>query len=265
MHVAPRYVVLLRIEVLQLLHNSIIDPHNSVYLQIVVATEDGNKKGHVHVQSAWTMPAANYPELGKDMAALMRLLCDVERGGQHPWNVVVKAYAENVALQPTLSKVTFPGLAGYCVKQRNESANFTCGSLSKALHECHQVPGDGHLTVLSRIRDKTPMDCYLCRCLRENVSDAEYDECNSSYDVFRQSVTGQRTPLNFYTIMNIATNYARGVIPKYEVAVETAIIWLLQTRRYYFDARMAMYGGVYSPVAVHMCALLPSLFRVSQA
>jgi len=95
-------------------------------MQIIACTAEGTKKGNVHVQSAWVMPMANYPDTGKDIAALIRLLCDFKRGNTRPWNVVVHAHAEDPHLQANLSKVTFLGLQGYCCKQRNESAAYEC-------------------------------------------------------------------------------------------------------------------------------------------
>jgi len=71
--------------------------------------------------------------------------------------------------------------------------------------------------------------------------------------VYRQSLTGNRIPLTDTNIFSIASNYAKGVVPKYQVSVETAVVWLMATFRYYFDARMAKYAGTFVPVAAHMC------------
>jgi hypothetical protein len=93
----------------------------------------------------------------------------------------------------------------------------------------------------------------LRRCLKTNVSEAYYDELNNTYDVYRSTLTGNRIPLTNINILTIAANYAKAMVPRYAVGVETAVLWLLSTRRYYFDGRMAMVGGVLNAAALAMC------------
>ena len=92
------------------------------------------------------------------------------------------------------------------------------------------------------------------------MSTLEYDEAHSNYDMYRQSLSGNRIPLVDTNVINLALNYAKSRVPKYQVALETAVLFLLSTRRYYFDARMAKYAGTFMPLAVHMCAPLPVTF-----
>lgn len=102
-----------------------------------------------------------------------------------------------------------------------------------------------------------------CRVLVENVSEAEYDDAAQSYDVYRQSLTGNRIALTDTNIMSLALKYAKSLVPKYQVVLETAVLFLLSMRRYFFDARMTKYAGTPVPLAAHMCA--PRLGFVSIA
>jgi hypothetical protein len=93
-------------------------------LQNIVCLEEGTKKGHLHIQSAFAMPFAPYKGIQQDLRALIRLMCGLKKGEGHSWNVVVKVHPENPALQTSLHKVTRAALFGYCTKQRNECAMF---------------------------------------------------------------------------------------------------------------------------------------------
>lgn len=99
-------------------------------MQIMACTEEGAKKGNVHVQAAWVQPFASYADLGKDLATVLRLLCGLRRrraaSNDPTWNVVVVAHDEDPARQPSLAKVTRAGAMGYCSKQRNIAASFRC-------------------------------------------------------------------------------------------------------------------------------------------
>jgi hypothetical protein len=222
----------------------------SACVQALVCTEEGNRKGNVHVQAVWAQPFPHYPELAKDLAALLRTMCGFRPGATKPWNVAVVAHPENPA-----HKLTRDALFGYASKGRNQSPNYTYAHtvLPPALLMCP-------LTILPCMSDaslsatRTRRECVdACSMRRKNVSDAQYDRFNSSYDVFRQSLTANRIGLTHLNIFVIASNYARGVVPKYIVALETAIIWVLATRRYFLDSRMALMGNIYHAVALAMC------------
>lgn len=89
-----------------------------------------------------------------------------------------------------------------------------------------------------------------CRMLRFQVSDAQYDECNSEYNCFKTNLTGQRIPLTPYNFLTVAANYAAGVMPKYDVAIETAVLWCIASNKYYLDAKFANCGSHFHSVAL---------------
>ena len=92
----------------------------------------------------------------------------------------------------------------------------------------------------------------LCRCVRHNVSDTEYDEFTKAYDLYRRSLTGNRIPLYATTIQEIAMNWSRGFSAKYHMHVDTAVHLLLVSGKYYFHGSLARVNGGFE---MDMCAL----------
>lgn len=69
-----------------------------------------------------------------------------------------------------------------------------------------------------------------CRVLVENVGEPEYDNAAQSYDICRQSLTGNRIALTDTNIMaSLALNYAKSRVPEYQVALETANLFRKET------------------------------------
>ena len=95
-------------------------------MQAVVALEEGDRNMHAHVQAAAAIILVPYDTANRDVAALLRLLCDFRTGSEHRWALKVVLHPEETAEQRALHKVTRRGLFSYCLKQRFTSIIFRC-------------------------------------------------------------------------------------------------------------------------------------------
>lgn len=95
----------------------------------------------------------------------------------------------------------------------------------------------------------------VCMCLRHNVSDEEYESYTKAYDMYRKSLTANRTPLYATTLPELAMNWSRGFSAKYHMHVDTAARLLLQTGQYWLHSSFAKLGGAFDPLKLDMCAL----------
>ena len=87
-----------------------------------------------------------------------------------------------------------------------------------------------------------------------NVTEAELADAETDYNGCQPALTGNRVPLHSTNLVIQAANFASAMMPKYEVSIEVAIIWMLRTRRYYLDPRLAMVGNGYDPSLLNMYA-----------
>ena len=81
---------------------------------------------HLHVQAAFVIMMAPYDGAGKDLVALLRVMCGMPTGSAFKWAFKVEIHPTDPNQQRSLRKVNKPGLFGYCLKQRFTSATFRC-------------------------------------------------------------------------------------------------------------------------------------------
>jgi hypothetical protein len=93
-------------------------------MQGVYCLEEGDRNRHIHVQAAALLLLAPGDNLAKDLQAYLRLQCNFETGTQFRWAIKIVVHHAEASLQPGLRKVTFEGLVGYCLKQKNTSTVF---------------------------------------------------------------------------------------------------------------------------------------------
>lgn len=100
----------------------------------------------------------------------------------------------------------------------------------------------------------------MCRVvLVEGMRKLEHDNAVQSYDIHRQSPTGKGVALTDTNLMSLALNYTKSRVPKHQVTLEIAVVFLLSTRRHYFNARIAKYVSIFVPLAAPMCVPRPIL------
>jgi hypothetical protein len=97
--------------------------------QALVHTEDGIKKGHVHVQGAFAVKAKNF-ELCKHVVTLLRLLVGLKRGCGHPLNVVVVVHPVTQTLQPRKRQVN--RIFSFCPTGNNCAFEYVLSSIISA-------------------------------------------------------------------------------------------------------------------------------------
>ena len=94
------------------------------------------------------------------------------------------------------------------------------------------------------------------------MTDEQYDAYTTAYDIYRKKLTANRVPLYISTVAEIAMDYSRGFSAKYEVHVDTAVRWLLQTGRFWLHSSLASIGKQFDCVKLDMCALSAPACRI---
>ena len=101
-----------------------------------------------------------------------------------------------------------------------------------------------------------------CRMRLINVTEAELADAETDYNGCQPALTGNRVPLFTINLVVQATNFAGAMMPKYELFIEVAIIWMLHTHSYYLDPRLAMMGNGYDPTLLNTYAALREYVRM---
>ena len=102
-------------------------------MQAIFAQEEGERKQHLHVQSAAVLLLANYGDLKRDIVALLRLLCGFRTGDVYKCVIGLELHHKDTEMQPGLRKITTEGLFGYRCKQRYTSSTYRCAHQKRAL------------------------------------------------------------------------------------------------------------------------------------
>lgn len=232
---------------------------------------------HAHVQAAAVWLLAPYDSASKDITALLRLLCGFKTADTFRWALKIELHPADTGEQRSIRKMNVPGLFGYCLKQRFTSSIFRCAKEQRLLCvSCDDWPSAGvpsrsyiysRLSMCcmvfagcidiwwhSELRQTNTDACAHCRCLRHNLSDEEFESFTQAYDLYRKSLTANRTPLHVTTLPELAMNWSRGFSAKYHVHVDTATRLLLQTGQYWLHSSLAKSNGAFDPVKLDMCA-----------
>jgi hypothetical protein len=72
----------------------------------------------------------------------------------------------------------------------------------------------------------------MCRVIKHNVSDEEYNAYTSAYDQYRRKVTANRIPLHASTLLEIVMDWSRGAISKYAMHFDTSLLHMVKSERY---------------------------------
>ena len=86
-----------------------------------------------------------------------------------------------------------------------------------------------------------------------NVDKTLYDSFTAAYNIYRRKLTANRIPLYASTLPELAMDYGRGVSAKYEVSLDTAVRWMINSKRYFLHGGLASIGKSWDPVQLDMC------------
>ena len=96
--------------------------------------------------------------------------------------------------------------------------------------------------------------CGVCRAIRHNLSDEEYDQYTAAYDQYRRKLTANRIALYPTTMPEIVMDWSRGAVQKYAMHHDTAVVHMVHSGKYYLHGSFAGVGKGYDPVKLDMCA-----------